>query len=57
MHDKPVVMLDPNGHYDGLFAWLVGLIDNGYVHPAALTRLIVVASCRGRPGCVRPATE
>ncbi len=22
MHDKPVVMLDPFGHYDGLLAWL-----------------------------------
>jgi predicted Rossmann-fold nucleotide-binding protein len=35
------VMLDPTGHYDGLFAWLVGLVDTGYVHPAALARLIV----------------
>jgi uncharacterized protein (TIGR00730 family) len=42
IHDKPVVMLDPTGHYDGLFAWLVGLVDTGYVHPAALARLIVV---------------
>ena len=41
-HDKPVVMLDPSGHYDGLFAWLVGLVDAGYVHPEALARLIVV---------------
>ena len=31
MHDKPVVMLDPFGHYDGLRAWLHGLIDSGYV--------------------------
>ena len=31
MHDKPVVMLDPFGHYDGLRAWLYGLIDSGYV--------------------------
>jgi uncharacterized protein (TIGR00730 family) len=42
MHEKPVVMLDPAGHYDGLFEWLVGLVDTGYVHPAALARLIVV---------------
>jgi uncharacterized protein (TIGR00730 family) len=38
MHEKPVVMLDPTGHYDGLFEWLVGLVDSGYVHPAALAR-------------------
>jgi uncharacterized protein (TIGR00730 family) len=42
MHDKPVVMLDPIGHYDGLLAWLRGLVDSGYVARAALDRLIVV---------------
>jgi uncharacterized protein (TIGR00730 family) len=41
MHDKPVVMLDPHGHYDGLLEWLVGLLDRGYVHPMALARLVV----------------
>ena len=42
MHDKPVVMLDPIGHYDGLLAWLHGLVDSGYVARGALDRLIVV---------------
>jgi uncharacterized protein (TIGR00730 family) len=42
IHEKPVVMLDPAGHYDGLFEWLVGLVDTGYVQPEALARLIVV---------------
>ncbi|WP_164478436.1 LOG family protein [Mycolicibacterium stellerae] len=42
MHDKPVVMLDPFGHYDGLRAWLNGLIDSGYVSQNALDRLVVV---------------
>ena len=42
MHDKPVVLLDPDGHYDGLRAWLDGLVDIGYVNPAALDRLLVV---------------
>ncbi len=41
MHDKPVVMLDPDGHYDGLLAWLCGLLDTGFVHPTALARLVV----------------
>jgi uncharacterized protein (TIGR00730 family) len=41
-HDKPVVMLDPAGHYDGLRAWLSGLVDTGYVSPAAMDRLVVV---------------
>jgi hypothetical protein len=43
MHQKPLVMLDPLGHYDGLLAWLRGLVDTGYVGAGALDRLIVVA--------------
>ena len=42
MHDKPVVMLDPDGHFDGLWAWLAELVDSEYVHPAALARIVVV---------------
>lgn len=56
MHSKPVVMLDPIGHYDGLLAWLHGLVDSGYVARGALERLIVVtdvdeamAACAPRP--------
>lgn len=41
MHDKPVVLLDPAGHYDGLRKWLASLVDTGYVAPAALDRLLV----------------
>ena len=42
MHDKPVVLLDPDGHYDGLFAWLESLVESGYVQPGALERIVVV---------------
>jgi len=42
MHSKPIVMLDPFGHYDGLLAWLRGLVGSGYVSEDALARLIVV---------------
>jgi uncharacterized protein (TIGR00730 family) len=42
MHDKPLVMLDPFGHYDGLMTWVRGLVDSGYVATAALDRLVVV---------------
>jgi uncharacterized protein (TIGR00730 family) len=41
-HDKPVVLLDPSGHYDGLRSWLKGLVDAGYVSHAAMQRLLVV---------------
>lgn len=54
MHDKPLVMLDPLGHYDGLLAWLRGLAQTGYVAADALDRLVVVddvdaamAACEG----------
>ncbi|MCP9270854.1 LOG family protein [Mycolicibacterium arenosum] len=43
MHDKPLVLLDPLGHYDGLLTWLHGLVDTGYVSPGAMDRLIVVS--------------
>lgn len=42
MHDKPVVLLDPGGHYDGLMTWLDGLVADGYVPAAAMDRLPVV---------------
>ena len=42
MHSKPIVMLDPFGHYEGLLVWLRGLADTGYVADEALRRLIVV---------------
>jgi len=41
MHDKPLVMLDPFGHYDGLLAWLRSLVGTGYVGAGALDRLII----------------
>ncbi len=42
MHEKPVVLLDPTGHYDGLRSWLSSLVETGYVAQAALDRLVVV---------------
>ncbi len=57
MHDKPVVLLDPYGHYDGLRRWLESLVPSGYVAPGALERLLVVrdveealALCAPGPG-------
>lgn len=57
MHDKPVVLLDPDGHYDGLRHWLAGLVPGGYVAQAALDRLVVTTdvdaaliACASRTG-------
>jgi uncharacterized protein (TIGR00730 family) len=42
MHRKPIVMLDPWGHYEGLWVWLCGLVDSGYVAQATMDLLVLV---------------
>ncbi len=42
LHRKPIVMLDPLGHYEGLWLWLCGLLDNGYISQPAMDRLLLV---------------
>jgi len=41
MHAKPVVLLDPDGHYAGLLEWVRGLVERNFVRPEALARLVV----------------
>jgi uncharacterized protein (TIGR00730 family) len=55
MHNKSVVMLDPGGHFDGLRAWLYGLIDSGYVSQAAMDRLVVVDEVTAAIAACTPA--
>lgn len=54
LHAKPVVLLDPDGHYAGLLAWLDGLCRRQFVSAAALASLVVTTdvetalqACRG----------
>ena len=42
VHDKPLVLLDPGGHYHGLLGWLSELVHDGYVAQTAMDRLVVV---------------
>ena len=42
LHDKPIVVLDPFGHYEGLWVWLYGLADRGYVSQTAMDRVVLV---------------
>jgi uncharacterized protein (TIGR00730 family) len=42
LHAKPVVVLDPDGHYAGLLAWVHGLAARGFLGAGALTRVTVV---------------
>ncbi|WP_330256935.1 TIGR00730 family Rossman fold protein [Nocardia sp. NBC_00565] len=44
MHDKPVVVLDPYGHYRGLFQWIRELQTLGFIGKAALERMTMAAS-------------
>jgi uncharacterized protein (TIGR00730 family) len=43
LHDKPVVLLDPDGHWTGLLEWVRGLGERGFVQPEALARLVVAS--------------
>jgi uncharacterized protein (TIGR00730 family) len=40
MHDKPVVVCDPSGLYEGLRELVSGLLDAGFVRPAAAAELV-----------------
>ncbi|WP_435828912.1 TIGR00730 family Rossman fold protein [Nocardia beijingensis] len=41
-HEKPVVVLNPNGFFDGLFSWLDELYERKFVPQTALSRITVV---------------
>ena len=41
MHAKPVVVFDPTGHYQALWATLEQWIETGFVRPAAWSTLLV----------------
>ena len=42
LHDKPVVLLDPDGHYAGLLDWIQSLVRSGFARPEALELLVVI---------------
>ena len=44
LHQKPIVLLDPEGFYDGLLAWLDQLAHTQFVREAALSKVTVVKS-------------
>jgi uncharacterized protein (TIGR00730 family) len=44
LHRKPIVLLDPDGFYDGLMAWLGRLADTEFVRRKALELVTVVSS-------------
>jgi uncharacterized protein (TIGR00730 family) len=44
LHRKPIVLLDPDGFYDGLMSWLGRLAETAFVRRAALEKVTVVSS-------------
>lgn len=44
MHSKPVVLLDPMGHYNGLLDWLAGMVETGFVSQSMLDVLPVATT-------------
>jgi uncharacterized protein (TIGR00730 family) len=44
LHRKPIVLLDPDGFYEGLMAWLGRLADTEFVRRKALEQVTVVSS-------------
>lgn len=54
VHDKPVVVLDLDDHYRGLFAWIDELRGRGYVGRAALDRVVVTDNFEAAFGALKP---
>ncbi|MCW4355111.1 TIGR00730 family Rossman fold protein [Hoyosella sp. YIM 151337] len=44
MHDKPLVVLDPMGHFAGFFDWLHSMVPTGFVSQRSLARVHIVKS-------------
>jgi predicted Rossmann-fold nucleotide-binding protein len=42
LHAKPVVLIDTNGYWDGLLAFLDGAVEAGFLKPANRALLKVV---------------
>lgn len=54
LHTKPVVLLDPDGHYAGLLGWLDGLVTGGFARAGALEHLAVTTTVDSAlDACVR----
>ncbi len=55
MHSKPVVVLDPDGHYAGMLEWVRGLGERGFVRQEAIDRLVVATTVsEALDACVKP---
>jgi predicted Rossmann-fold nucleotide-binding protein len=51
------VLLDPDGHYDGLLRWLRELGQGGFLHGDALSRVTVVHDVEAALNACAPASQ
>ncbi|MBL1076102.1 TIGR00730 family Rossman fold protein [Nocardia sp. 2] len=55
VHDKPVVVLDPDGHYTGMFTWIEELRQKGFVGRPALAKVALTHDMDAAFAALRPA--
>ncbi|BAL92571.1 hypothetical protein AMIS_73510 [Actinoplanes missouriensis 431] len=55
VHRKPMVLLDPDGFYDGLLTWLNKLVDDKFVRPAAMEMILVARTVPEAVGLIEGA--
>ncbi|WP_425465858.1 TIGR00730 family Rossman fold protein [Nocardia bhagyanarayanae] len=53
-HTKPVVVLDPNGFYDGLFRWIDELYERKFVSRFAMERITVATDLSAAFAALKP---
>jgi uncharacterized protein (TIGR00730 family) len=46
LHRKPIAVLDPQGTYDGFFAWITGAVSGGFVPEATIAHVSRVRTAR-----------
>ncbi|MEV0245231.1 TIGR00730 family Rossman fold protein [Nocardia sp. NPDC050712] len=56
-HEKPVVLLDPNGFYRGLVDWLGELHQRKFVPQSALDRITVANTMEAAFAALKPGLE
>ncbi|MCW0216162.1 MAG: TIGR00730 family Rossman fold protein [Pseudonocardia sp.] len=55
LHAKPVVLLDPDGHWTGLLDWVGELAAKGFASRSPLDRLVVATDVRSALDACAPA--
>ena len=57
LHRKPIILLDPDGFYTGLWTWLTQLTEAEFVRRPALAQVAVVTSIEEALDAIEAATR